>query len=630
MSSCNNSKNNKSDSNCDNSNSSSNQSNDIDNICSNNIDSKPISLKRFILQNFWCFKWHSLIHIATLITYIVMLTYTPNMIRYIADGSKDLHTMLLHVIGMTLSIAVSFRIYHYVVWVMLLPKLKKQLSNTGFSAMIGHEHAYYVNNTVGDLGKRRMDVTNEIPQFYMCLVDGMLVSLSLIIGSLINISSLPIKYVSLVGAWCLSFILLSLMFAKPVSKKSEQVAKQESELNGIASDVCQNMLTVRFFNGYAYEQNRFQKYVEKYRKMEVSLELYYYVIFTFYSFGFAAAIYYSMIWFKTDFALNIVKRGDIASFYHLMFIMSSRLWQVTDHIQKLITQLGKIKNAYKLFIDSIDNSILQKISSGISSINSTNTKLETKDVGHIQFKHVSFGYKPTKQLFNDFNIEIQAGEKIGIIGHSGGGKTTFTNLLLGLFDNYTGHILINGKNVREMSREELYSQISVITQQSMLFNRTIYENLTYGKQHIDENGNVHSATLEEVIHAADMAQAHGFITELEQGYDTLIAEHGASLSGGQKQRLAIARTILKSTPIVVFDEFTSQLDLLNESIICDNLMKVMKDKTLIIIAHRLSTIKHMDRILVFDHGNVIAQGTHAELQETCEIYRNLKKHGHFE
>jgi ATP-binding cassette, subfamily B, multidrug efflux pump len=229
--------------------------------------------------------------------------------------------------------------------------------------------------------------------------------------------------------------------------------------------------------------------------------------------------------------------------------------------------------------------------------------------GRIEFKNVSFGYGREVGVLQNFNLTIQPGEKIGLVGRSGAGKSTVVNLLLRFFQLEGGAILIDGQDVSTLTQETLRAQISVVTQDTSLLHRSIRANIRYGRP---------EASDEEIVRAAKLAHAHEFILDLEdwegrRGYDAHVGERGVKLSGGQRQRVAIARVILKDAPILVFDEATSALDSEVEAAIQSSLGTLMGGKTVIAIAHRLSTIAQMDRLLVLEHGRIVEQGSHREL-----------------
>lgn len=238
----------------------------------------------------------------------------------------------------------------------------------------------------------------------------------------------------------------------------------------------------------------------------------------------------------------------------------------------------------------------------------------------IVFDRVGFSYQDSQQgtnIFKTLDLVIKPGEKVGLVGPSGGGKTTLTRLLLRFEDIQSGRILIDDQNVREVTQTSLRRAISYVPQEPLLFHRSILENIAYGKP---------GSTDQEVRQAAKSAHAHSFITELSEGYNTIVGERGVKLSGGQRQRIAIARAILKNAPILVLDEATSALDSESEKEIQAALKELMKNKTTIVIAHRLSTIQKMDRIVVLDKGTITEQGSHATLLKKKGLYSKLWQH----
>lgn len=243
--------------------------------------------------------------------------------------------------------------------------------------------------------------------------------------------------------------------------------------------------------------------------------------------------------------------------------------------------------------------------------------------GAIAFNQVTFRYEgdksktKTKTLFNNLALDIKPGEKIGLVGPSGGGKTTITKLLLRFMDIQDGSITIDGQDIAAISQQDLRSYIAYVSQEPILFHRSLYDNIRYGKL---------GATKHEVLAAARHAHADEFIDSLPEGYETLVGERGVKLSGGQRQRIAIARAMLKDAPILVLDEATSALDSESEVLIQDALWKLMESKTALVIAHRLSTIQKMDRIIVLDKGSIVEQGTHSELINQKGVYAKLWAH----
>jgi subfamily B ATP-binding cassette protein MsbA len=233
----------------------------------------------------------------------------------------------------------------------------------------------------------------------------------------------------------------------------------------------------------------------------------------------------------------------------------------------------------------------------------------------IEYENVTFAYDE-KTVLKNIHLKIEKGKTIALVGQSGGGKTTFVDLLPRFYDVVGGRILIDGIDIRELKIHDLRNLMGNVNQEAILFNDTIYNNIAFGVDHTTE---------EEVIAAAKVANAHDFIIETENGYDTVIGDRGNKLSGGQRQRLSIARAILKNPPILILDEATSALDTESERLVQEALENLMKNRTSLVIAHRLSTIKNADLICVLHKGEIVEQGTHDELMALGERYKKLHK-----
>jgi len=233
----------------------------------------------------------------------------------------------------------------------------------------------------------------------------------------------------------------------------------------------------------------------------------------------------------------------------------------------------------------------------------------------LEFRNVSFSYKDGVNVLHDLNFTVAAGETVALVGHSGAGKSTVASLLLRFYDPQQGQVLLDGRDIRDCTLKSVRDQITLLMQEARLFNKTVRENIAFGK--LDE------ASDDEVHHAARLAQAHDFIMQMPEAYGTMIARGGNNLSGGQKQRLNMARAIIRNTPIVILDEPSVALDAKAEAKTHEALAELTKDKTTFIIAHNFSTIAHADKILVLEGGRLVALGTHEQLLQTCEHYREL-------
>ena len=308
---------------------------------------------------------------------------------------------------------------------------------------------------------------------------------------------------------------------------------------------------------------------------------------------------------STNGSLNI---GAVFVSFSYFVQISGFVWkfnQIYRNLEGSMTEVAKFTNLL------IEDPLVQDVK---------NPEPLTKPVtGSVEFKNVDFQYSDSRgrHLFRDLNLKIENGEKVALVGHSGGGKTTVTMLLLRFMDINSGQILINGQDIAKIKQRDLRSIIAYVPQDPSLFHRSLAENIRYGDL---------EASDQEVERVAELAHAAEFIKDLPAGFDTLVGERGVKLSGGQRQRIAIARAMLKGAPILVLDEATSALDSASEKLIQDALWKLMEGRTAIVIAHRLSTIQKMDRIIVLDEGKIVEQGTHKDLLAKNGIYAKLWAH----
>ena len=301
---------------------------------------------------------------------------------------------------------------------------------------------------------------------------------------------------------------------------------------------------------------------------------------------------------------GLITVGDFVLVINLSVAMAEDVWMLGQQIGELFGYAGTALQSLTLLdADEQEESFEHD---GMEKIQVTE--------GKIEFREVSFNYREDKHILQNQSINIPPRQKLGLVGFSGSGKTTFVSLITRLFEIDSGQILIDGQNIQEVSAKSLRENISLVPQEPILFNRSVYDNIAYGRK---------NASKKEVYEAARQAYVDDFINQLSEGYETLCGEGGCNLSVGQRQRISIARAILKDAPILILDEATSALDSFTENLIQDSIHALMQNKTVLVIAHRLSTLLNLDRVLVFDKGNIVEDGTHDELIEANGVYTKL-------
>ena len=326
-------------------------------------------------------------------------------------------------------------------------------------------------------------------------------------------------------------------------------------------------------------------------------------------------IVYYTISLKLSKTINV---GDIALIITLITSTSNAIWSLMENVSYIVDEIGELQSAFSIF----DGSKGINIDSSVQNTNDSSEGKYFHKIPVLEFRHVTFNYSSNNvvyPVFKDFNLMIHPGERIGIIGVSGAGKTSIFSLLLKYFPCYSGEILIDGVNVNDIPTEELMNNVSVIPQNITLFQRSIMDNLRYGHEDFQE---------EKVYELCKKVKLHDVIMNLPEGYNTVIGESGGNISGGQKQRIAIVRAFIKRAKIILLDEATSALDLITEQAITDLLELLYQEThpTVITISHKLHTVKNMDRIIVLEDGNIIEQGSHNSLiANNDSLYAKLWK-----
>jgi ATP-binding cassette subfamily B protein len=488
-------------------------------------------------------------------------------------------------------------------------KSMAELGKEAFDKLTGRDYDFYTNNFVGSLTKRHVAYWRGFETFTDTLV--------------INVgpSLLPVIFACIVlgrySLWIPTILVISLVIAVsvgiPIIRRRMKlvIARHEagSKASGYISDAITNMLAVKSFAQEDQEKAGFaahaDDYAVKYKKA-----------FDYQNLRFEMTM--SPIYVAT----NLVGLLAAAFFTATIGLPAGALVIVFSYYTQITGTFWNISRIYRSIESSVSEAaeFTELVMEPAAVLDTPDARRLDAAEPRINFDTVGFRYaeqNDKEPFLNGFNLEIPHNQKVGLVGPSGGGKTTITKLLLRFIDIGSGTISVNGQDISRVSQKSLREAIAYVPQEPMLFHRSLFDNIAYGRS---------SATKEEVVHAAKLARADEFINRLPQGYDTMVGERGVKLSGGQRQRVAIARAILKNAPILVLDEATSSLDSESEKYIQEGLWELMKNKTALVIAHRLSTIKHLDRIIVLDQGKIVQDGTHEELIKKPGLYAKLWSH----
>lgn len=453
-------------------------------------------------------------------------------------------------------------------------------------------YTYFTNQLSGNLAKKVSDLPTAIDQIRMHIswsIIGTFASVFASIGIITYVS--PICGLLMVVIVAVH-LFVGLRVCRQVDIDSNINAEDKSQLSGGVVDMLTNILPIKLFARRGYELRHIQGMQNKERESNrvllvtiCRMRFYMDIMMTIMMGGVLTGLIYA--WQK-----GLISPGDVALVMLSMITMINQLWYMEQNLMEFFKQIGIAKQALAIIADPI------------TIIDAPNAKKLMVNHGTIVFNHVSFQYHKDNALFSNKNVNIQAGSKVGLVGYSGSGKTTFVHLILRFYEIIHGEILIDGQNIAQVTQDSLHENIVMVPQDTTLFHRSLKENIAYGNPDASEA---------QIIQAAKDAHCHEFITALPEGYNTLVGERGVKLSGGQRQRIAIARAMLKPAPILILDEATSALDSVTEKYIQESMHRIMQNRTTIVVAHRLSTLAEMDRILVFDKGHIIEDGTHDEL-----------------
>lgn len=486
-------------------------------------------------------------------------------------------------------------------------RAQTRLLRRALSEIMGRSYQFFTEQKVGTLAGDLMNFSKSyvsLTDTYFLNTNHLLISF---VFSLIVIG--VISPILLVPTVCITILMIVLNVRNIKARAPYRNKRKElnSKLAGSVADVMGNQLLVRIFGMEKQESREIyqeRKVIETITRKEIAIIERESLVRQSFLYTFQAITIALFIWLGT--------RG-LVSIAGLVFTFG----YINRSTEAIFSISGIIRQYEQVFLDSAP--IINILQTPATVTDTPGAQAITITKGEVVFRNVDFTYADEHDnlIFNNLNLHIKPGERLGLAGHSGGGKTTLTKILLRFADIENGEIIIDGQNIADVTQISLRSQIAYVPQEPYLFHRTLKENIAYAKS---------DATHEDIVTAAKKAHAWEFIQSLPKGLETVVGERGVKLSGGQRQRIAIARAILKDAPILILDEATSALDSESEKVIQQSLEELMKNRTSIVIAHRLSTIQKMDRILVMKDGAITEEGTHKALLEQGGVYAKLWAH----
>ncbi len=509
--------------------------------------------------------------------------------------------LAITVILWTFFVVGAYRLYDYCC-LKMGPAVKEKVTLSLTKHVLGHDHTFFQNNFSGSLMNKINDVAMGVREIILIFADRIFSRILLLIIVIGTLFASDYKFGCISTVWALSLLGISVYFGKKGKDLSDLASQKGTMLTGKVVDIFSNIMSVRLFARTPKEMENTKSWTHERVTAEQNLDWFFLKIWAFQGLSFLAVEGICLYLLIQGWHAGNTTVGDFALILGLNGAIGENMWTFSKDCADFIEHLGKTTQGLRVTTQ------MHKV---VDERDAKNLEITT---GKIEFQGVSFHHDKPEGLFHDLNITIESGQKVGLVGYSGSGKSTFVNLILRLFDVEEGKILINGQDIKGVTQESLRHYISLIPQDPALFHRTVSENIWYARP---------DASFEEVLNASKLSHSHDFVEKLEHKYDTHVGERGAKLSGGQRQRIAIARAILKKAPILLLDEATSALDSLTESLIQASLMDLMKGSTTLVIAHRLSTILCMDRILVFDEGKIVQDGSHEELLKTPGLYKDL-------
>lgn len=574
----------------------------------------PFAVPRFLLGLYRVAPRTVAIFMLTQMLFAVLTTtiaplFVSRLLVSITDGSANLHSSItllsLYAASLFLGDVVFIRLSIFLAY-KSENKMQAAVAKQVFAHLEARSLGYHANNMTGGTVSNATKLNGSIEKFWDTMMFTVVPIATTLISVSIALSLILWQYAVILLTISLAIIFVIIKAQNAVTPISRQVAEKSSALTAHIADVIGNISAVKAFarekdeaKAYAGKIDEWLSANRREMKKVVVVSGAFGILMTFLNVAaFIAAIY------ATELKLANVGTIYLVIVYTLSVV--SQLWSVTSATRSYIRIIGDA------------SPMITTLAEPIEIIDIKNPRAASIERGHIVIDHITFTHDGNSApLFNDFSLDIPAGQHVGLVGHSGSGKTSLSRLLMRFNDVESGAITIDQNDIAKIKQADLHRAISYVPQEPLLFHRSLRDNIAYGAP---------SASDSEIFEVARLAHVAEFAESLPGGYDTIVGERGVKLSGGQRQRIAIARAILKSAPILLLDEATSALDSESERLIQQSLATLMQNRTSIVIAHRLSTIAKLDRIVVLDDGKVVEDGTHEQLLRLHGVYARLWRH----
>ncbi len=505
-----------------------------------------------------------------------------------------LHAPLLLFVGLCLGELVFGRLAGGV-QIRLGPRQRQQVTRALYHYLQHHSQRYMGNNFAGALAHRISETSLGVTQTLWSLITEFYPVLIVFVVSISLLLNTHVRLAGFVLLWSVLFIGISYWLARHCQPYALKASAARSETTGQIVDAVTNLTSSRLFARLGFERANLDRSLQS-EMVAIRISNTYNERVRWFQFTAAAILKVGVLYYAlTLWSRDEISVGDFVMAVSLALLIINEARNLSRRFLEFFEYIGNVSNGVNVIVRPHEV---------IDAPGAADAQTAPLRHGEIVLRDVDFGYTVGRPVFDKLNLVIPAGQRVGLVGFSGSGKSTFVSLILRLYDVDAGQILIDGTDVRHITQDALHQQISLIPQDPSLFHRSLMDNIRYGRL---------EASDAEVVAAARQAHAGDFIDAIPGQYQSMVGERGVKLSGGQRQRIAIARVILKDAPILILDEATSSLDSITERAIQDTLDEVMQRKTVIVVAHRLSTIAQLDRILVFDAGRIVEDGTHAQL-----------------